>query len=89
MLSCAGRLWRADHAGTTPDWKDELGRWVEPFLDRLGHKARRHMCPPYVAGLIVASICGLFCGYLREPSAKTTKIKVFTGDLADAAPSNL
>ena len=34
------------------DWKDELGRWLAPFLDRLGHKARRRMCPLYVAGLI-------------------------------------
>src|SRR5437879_8952270 len=34
------------------DWKDELGRWLQPFLDRLGHKARRQMCPLYVSGLI-------------------------------------
>jgi SRSO17 transposase len=33
-------------------WEDELTRWLEPFLDRLGHKARRRMCPLYVAGLI-------------------------------------
>jgi SRSO17 transposase len=39
-------------ANTTLDWKDELGRWLKPFLDRLGHKARRQMCPLYVAGLI-------------------------------------
>src|SRR6188508_1189730 len=38
--------------GTTSHWKDELGRWLKPFLDRLGHKARRQMCPLYVAGLI-------------------------------------
>jgi SRSO17 transposase len=38
--------------GTTSDWEDELGRWLKPFLDRLGHKARRRMCPLYVAGLI-------------------------------------
>ena len=38
--------------GTRSDWKDELGRWLKPFLDRLGHKARRQMCPLYVAGLI-------------------------------------
>jgi SRSO17 transposase len=37
---------------TTSDWEDELGRWLKPFLDRLGHKARRRMCPLYVAGLI-------------------------------------
>ena len=34
------------------DWRGELGRWLEPFLDRLGHKARRQMCPLYVSGLI-------------------------------------
>jgi SRSO17 transposase len=39
-------------ANMTLDWKDELGRWLKPFLDRLGHKARRQMCPLYVAGLI-------------------------------------
>ena len=37
---------------TTSKWEDELARWLEPFLDRLGHKARRRMCPLYVAGLI-------------------------------------
>src|SRR5215467_2379455 len=34
------------------DWRDELGRWLKPFLDRLGHKGRRQMCPLYVSGLI-------------------------------------
>jgi SRSO17 transposase len=34
------------------DWEVELGRWLEPFLERLGHRARRRMCPLYVAGLI-------------------------------------
>jgi hypothetical protein len=38
--------------GRTSDWRDELGRWLRPFLDRLGHKARRQMCPLYVSGLI-------------------------------------
>lgn len=33
-------------------WNDELVRWLAPFLARLGHKARRRMCPLYVAGLI-------------------------------------
>ena len=37
---------------TTSKWEGELRRWLEPFLDRLGHKARRRMCPLYVAGLI-------------------------------------
>jgi SRSO17 transposase len=36
----------------TSNWKDELERWLKPFLDRLGHKARRRMCPLYVSGLI-------------------------------------
>ena len=39
-------------AGRTSDWGDELEHWLKPFLDRLGHKARRQMCPLYVAGLI-------------------------------------
>lgn len=30
----------------------DLTRWLAPFLARLGHKARRKMCPLYVAGLI-------------------------------------
>jgi SRSO17 transposase len=36
----------------TLDWKEELGRFLGPFLARLGHKARRRMCPLYVSGLI-------------------------------------
>jgi SRSO17 transposase len=39
-------------SGTMSNWEDELRRWLKPFLDRLGHKARRRMCPLYVAGLI-------------------------------------
>src|SRR5262249_7284738 len=39
-------------AGRTLDWRDALGRWLKPFVDRLGHKARRRMCPLYVSGLI-------------------------------------
>jgi SRSO17 transposase len=38
--------------GKTLDWRDELGRWLKPFLAVLGHKARRQMCPLYVSGLI-------------------------------------
>jgi SRSO17 transposase len=38
--------------GGTSNWEDELGRWLQPFLDQLGHKARRRMCPLYVSGLI-------------------------------------
>jgi hypothetical protein len=39
-------------ADRTLDWRDELGRWLKPFLARLGHKARQQMCPLYVSGLI-------------------------------------
>ena len=34
------------------DWGEDLIEWLAPFLARLGHKARRRMCPLYVAGLI-------------------------------------
>src|SRR3974377_1231113 len=37
---------------TMAEWEDELERWLKPFLDRLGHKNRRRMCPLYVAGFI-------------------------------------
>src|SRR5260370_35037564 len=39
-------------AGATLDWEGELGRWLKRFVDRLGQKARRQMCPLYVSGLI-------------------------------------
>ena len=34
------------------DWDKELKRWLEPFVEALGHRTRRRMCPAYVAGLI-------------------------------------
>src|SRR6202048_1231811 len=34
------------------DWRGELARGLAPFVERLGHRARRRMCPLYVAGLI-------------------------------------
>src|SRR6185436_14765342 len=39
-------------ADRTSHWNVELGRFLKPFVDRLGHKARRRMCPLYVSGLI-------------------------------------
>jgi hypothetical protein len=39
-------------AGATLNWEEELQSWLKPFLEYLGHKARRRMCPLYVAGLI-------------------------------------
>src|SRR6202008_4078878 len=38
--------------GAALDWTRDLERWLRPFLGRLGHKARREMCPAYVSGLI-------------------------------------
>ena len=35
---------------TLLDWEAEHVRWLKPFLDRLGHKARRRMCPLNVIG---------------------------------------
>lgn len=34
------------------DWQKDLERWLEPFLNGLGNKTRRRMCPAYIAGLI-------------------------------------
>ena len=39
-------------AGGISGWKEELEDFLGPFLARLGHKARRRMCPLYVSGLI-------------------------------------
>ncbi|MFL7905158.1 transposase, partial [Azospirillum argentinense] len=32
-------------------WETELDVWLEPFLDALGHKARRRWAPVYIRGL--------------------------------------
>src|SRR3712207_9508965 len=34
-------------------WLDELGAWSEPFLEALGHPARRHWAPYYLRGLLL------------------------------------
>lgn len=34
------------------DWDTELSAFLQPFLEKLGHKKRRQMCPLYVSGLI-------------------------------------
>jgi len=38
-----------DHAA---EWHADLACWLEPFLERLGYKARRRMCLLYITGLI-------------------------------------
>lgn len=34
------------------DWRNDLERWLTPFVSALGHKTRGQMCPSYVSGLI-------------------------------------
>jgi hypothetical protein len=34
------------------DWQADLERWLAPYLEVLGNKTRRRMCPAYIAGLI-------------------------------------
>ncbi|WP_276309022.1 IS701 family transposase [Sphingobium sp. LF-16] len=34
------------------DWQVDLERWLAPYLEALGNKTRRRMCPAYIAGLI-------------------------------------
>ena len=29
-----------------------LTEWLKPFVEKLGHKKRRQMCPVYISGLI-------------------------------------
>ena len=33
-------------------WEEQFDRWLEPFLDALGHKKRRKWAPLYVRGLL-------------------------------------
>src|SRR5262249_29102958 len=48
-----GRLLEVPTMGSKRlDWLEKLEAWLKPFLDQLGHKARRQMCPLYVSGLI-------------------------------------
>jgi SRSO17 transposase len=36
----------------TPSWRGELETWLKPFVEALGDRRRKRMCPLYVAGLI-------------------------------------
>ena len=35
-----------------PSWREELETWLKPFVDVLGDRRRKRMCPVYVARLI-------------------------------------
>ena len=39
-------------AGDGGGWQRDLERWFEPYLEELGNKTRRRMCPACIAGLI-------------------------------------
>lgn len=39
-------------ARAATDWNAALTDWLKPFVESLGHRKRRKMCPLYVAGLI-------------------------------------
>lgn len=34
------------------DWQADLERWLSPYLEGLGNKTRRRICPAYIADLI-------------------------------------
>jgi len=34
------------------DWQADLEQWLVPYLEGLGNKTRRRICPAYIAGLI-------------------------------------
>ncbi|GLQ66588.1 hypothetical protein GCM10007870_21720 [Gluconobacter kondonii] len=34
------------------DWQADLEQWLVPYLEGLGNKTRRKICPAYIAGLI-------------------------------------
>ena len=65
---------------TTSSWEVELRRWLEPFLDRLGHKARRRMCPLYVSGLI---------GPSDRKSVQSMAARLAPGDFTNCIISSL
>jgi SRSO17 transposase len=39
------------------DWQSDLEEWLSPYLEGLGNKTRRRMCPAYIAGLIGPGDC--------------------------------
>ena len=51
---------------TLSGWEVELAQWLKPFLDRLGQKARRRMCPLCVTGLIGPAIARVFSRWRRD-----------------------
>jgi hypothetical protein len=56
-------------AGTRAGWESELGRWLKPFLERLGHKARQRMF--LLVPIEIACVYGIYgCQPPAEPRAK-------------------
>ena len=48
----ARRSRKRDPSGAGSNWKQEIGRWMAPFLAALGHKGRRRWAPVYMEGLL-------------------------------------
>jgi hypothetical protein len=46
------------------DWNAALTDWLKPFVEELGHKKRRQMCPLY--GVYLGDKCAARC---RMPGA--------------------
>ena len=53
---------------TLSGWEVDLTRWLKPFLDRLGHKAGRRMCPSglHLATMISCTILSLLASGTRR-----------------------
>jgi hypothetical protein len=51
-MRSAAKRWAEAAMAPAAGWRAELEVWLRPFLEALGHPARRAMCPLYVAGLI-------------------------------------
>ena len=71
---------------TLSGWQVELVQWLKPFLDRLGHMARRRMCPLYVTGFIGPG--DLEASLLGQMAATLVAAMKFANRLAHASARN-
>jgi hypothetical protein len=62
----------ADAAGVGSD----LDRWLEPFLEDLGHKKRRGWAPLYLRGLLGPSERKRFCQISRHLAGRSLRAEV-------------
>lgn len=50
------------------DWRRDLEHWLEPYLQKLGNKTRRRMCPAYTRRRVV------------EVHSLADEVQIFEGD---------